>query len=146
MDSPALVTLVADWLSGDEAIDAIAGERILDFDYRTSGWNTAPVDVFDADGLMLPTIIVDDNGATQPFTGPRHAEEGSIFIWAFSTRSMVGHDDVETMMRLIRSRLRDWQEPVSRASLHWTLRLGKITADDGTYDRHTYRVGVVPTY
>lgn len=80
----------------------------------------------------------------KPFDGPRQAVDDTLYVWAFSVGSDQGFSDVAVLMKAIRRMLDTWQDPVSRAVLLWTGRTGAVPADDGVYDRHTFRVSGIP--
>lgn len=132
-------------LLADIDVTGITADRVLDFDYRASGWNTAPVEVFDQDGLIMPTIVVDDNGATTPMFGRMvDGEHNSIYIWAFSVRSYGGHQEVHALMDAAKRVLQYWQDPVTRGITMFNGRTGMVTADDGVLDRMEFRVSGIP--
>lgn len=144
MDNERLATRIANRLAGDAVIISIAEDRVLDRDYRETGWNKAPVSVFDEDGIPLPTVMVVDGGAMKPFEGPRQAVDETIYVWGFSVGSDQGFSDVAQIMKAVRRMLDTWQDPVTKAVLLWTGRTGSVLADDGVFDRHTFRVSGIP--
>lgn len=144
-----LATLIADHLSEIAEITTLVGgednPRVFDLDYRVAGWNTAPVSVLDPRGLMLPTLVVDDMGSTRPvFSNMTMAEEDTIGVWVFVSRTRPGILTADTLMRLVKDTLNGWQEPTTRRTVHWTMRLGQVPAEDGVYDRQDFRLAGIP--
>lgn len=138
-----LETRIAAHLAGDPDLVAIAGDRILDRDYREAGWDAAPVPVFDGDLIFLPTVMVTDGGATEPFGGPPNADQLTVYVWVMSVVADVGYDDVAAMGRLVRTRMASWQDPVTRALPRYTGRTGRVSVNDGVYDRLAFRFGSI---
>lgn len=140
-----LASRMAGRLATNATIFSLAGPRILDFDYRTTSWNAAPVEVMDADGLMLPTIVVDDRGASSPIFGRMNdGEHALVYVWAFSTRTKGGLDEVHALMNAVKRALHYWQDPVTKGVAIWAGRLGSSSPDDGSMDRTEFRVSGVP--
>ena len=146
MVSQPFVTAVAARLASDPEIAAICGDRVLDVDYRLSGWNSAPVEVTDQDGIMLTTLVVDDNGADRPLfgAGPQGAESGSIYVWAFGNRSLTARNEISVLMRRAKAMLDGWHDPATKAQVRFSIRIGSVTADDGVYDRTEFAVVGIP--
>lgn len=140
-----LATLVATRLKTVSAITALTGARVLDLDYRSAGWQTAPVPVLTELGVIQPTLVVDDQGSTTPvFSRMRMAEETTIAVWAFAPNTAQGADQVDTLIQAVRRSLDGWQEPATRVLLTRTLRLGQVPAEDGITDRIDFRAAGVP--
>lgn len=145
-----LTTLVANRLKTRPVITALTGSganaRIFDVDYRVAGWNTAPVPVVDPYGLLIGvTIVVADSGSqVPPFSRMRMAEEDTIFVWAFAKRTAQGADQVDTVLREAKRALNQWQEPATMRLLLWNMRLGLVPAEDGVYDRASFRAAGIP--
>ncbi len=140
-----IATQIADVLSANAELYSLCGLRILDMDYRTTGWNSSPVNVFDADGIILPTIVVDDVGGDKPLGSPKDAERVRIAVWAFSSRSNTGHTEVSRIMRVAKNVLTKDASPISRTSLRFLERVGVVIADDGLYDRITFHLVGIPS-
>lgn len=140
-----LETLVADYLTTIPAITAIVGTgtnaKVLDFDYRGAGWNTAPITILDAYGQFIrPTIVVDDAGANRPFwSRVSMAREQTIRVWVFGNRTADHADAIDTIGSILDRELHQFQEPVTGRFLTWQNRLGKVPADDGIYDYTDFR-------
>lgn len=133
------------YLLWSNAIYAIVGDRVLDMDYRAAGWDTAPVAVMNADDIMMPTLVVDDQGGSHPFMGPKDAEDSLVYVWSFSSRSTAGHQHCSDLFRLTKAILTSDITPVTKVSIRYVERTGVVIADDGVYDRVIYKVSGIPS-
>lgn len=145
-----LETLIADHIKTIPAITAIVGvgseAKVLDFDYRGAGWNTAPTEVLDQYGHFIrPTLVVDDAGSSKPFwSRVIVAREQTIRIWAFGNRTAAHADAIDELMTILDAEMHTFQEPVTGRFLTWQSRLGKVPADDGMYDYTDFRAAGIP--
>lgn len=135
---------VADYLETIPAITTIVDQRIFDVDYRVAGWNTAPIDVLDPDGFIMPTIVVDDTGSSRTIGGPTTAREPRIEVWIFATRFPNGVDACDNLAIEIDQALDGWQDPVSRELYTYVDTQGKQFVEDGVLDRVYFRVAGIP--
>jgi hypothetical protein len=143
-----IATHIAKRLLTVPGITDITADRILDFDYRAEGVepldvNGDPIQIFDGDDIILPTIVVDDAGGMAPFGGPMEGEENRIFVWAFSTRSRQGHIEVKDMLLRVKHHLVTVPD-VRKISIRWVDSVGVVFAPDGVYDRHTFKIAGIP--
>jgi hypothetical protein len=143
-----IATHIAKRLLTVPGITDITGDRILDFDYRAEGVtpldvNGDPIEIFDDDEIILPTIVVDDAGGMRPFAGPGEGEENRIFVWAFSAKGRLGHIQVKDMLLRAKHHLMTVPDE-RRISIHWVDSVGVVFAPDGVYDRHTFKVAGIP--
>lgn len=135
---------VAGLLAEQVAITGEVGNRILDFDPRTTGWDLTPdnVQVWDATKRLLPTIIVSDNGGVPPFFGPRAGEELELFIWVMAGPSRNNVRLVTSLSEVIRQVLRH-RQVLGGPMLTWTFSIGTTATDSGYMSRHTFRLNGV---
>lgn len=137
---------MATMLAADMITTGIAEDRILDRDYRTDGWDNAPVSVMDDDNVMLPTIIVTHGEGNKDLGSPPGANSVNMVVWAFSSRSDNGYEDVANLMACA-YRVFDGK-PVSgmRNSMHYAFEVGPMAADDGSLGQIWFRVsGIEPS-
>lgn len=144
-----LETTVANAIKADAVIGDIVGDSVLDFDYRTAGWNTSPVTILDQYGRFLrPTIVVDDNGTdlvSAVFSpASRIGVTNVLYIWVFGNRTDVHLGEIATITSRLRAVFNRWQDEDTQAMLTWRGRFGAVAADDGVYDRVEFAASFVP--
>lgn len=139
-----LATVMMNMLLADAATVAIAGDRILDRDYRTDGWDNAPVEVMDSDKVMLSTIIVTHGEGSKDLGSPPGARSQNMVVWAFSSRSDDGFNDVAALMAAA-NRVFDGN-PIDgmRNSAHYAYEVGPMAAPDGSLGQIWFRVSGIP--
>ena len=116
--------------------DATGG--IYDRDLRRTGSGATPL-AFDADGDILPTVMVDDAGDVREPFSHRGAVQGTVYVWVFAGRSVKGEEQVEDLIRKIRGVLLGWRDtdPTygAGAELVPIARLGLQSDDQAMFDR-----------
>ena len=116
--------------------DATGG--IYDRDLRRTGSGATPL-AFDADGDILPTVMVDDAGDVREPFSHRGAVQGTVYVWVFGGRSVKGEEQVEDLVRKIRNTLLGWRDtdPTygAGAELVPIARLGLMADDTAIWDR-----------
>jgi hypothetical protein len=125
-------------------IVAIAGDRILDRDYRTDGWDNAPVAVTDVDDIMLPTIVIVHSEAIHELGSPSGSESETIIVWAFSSRSSQGMNEVRDLLRLAKGVIHEKHIMETKGMPVWQFALGPLSAPDGSMGQSWYRVSGIP--
>lgn len=136
-------TRVKNRLLADTTIQNLADQRVFDTDYRVSGWNSAPVDVLDQDGLMQPSIVVTDGTVARPIGVFDTARTAQIMVWTFANRSPHGADAVASMMDRVETLLHHWQDPTNRDFYVFTSRQGRQFVEDGVMDTMLFSVAHV---
>lgn len=137
-------TQIAEALKLVPEITAIAGQRVFDQDYRDDGWESAPVSIYDADLVILPTIMVVDGEGVHQLGSPAAAESNGVFVWALSTKSTEGYNDVNDLMVLAKEYLLTQPQLLDRLSLSWSASVGPFTANDGCVGRLTFTLNGIP--
>lgn len=131
------VAAIVTALKADATIRSLTsnGVRIVDYDIRRSGWEKNSA-FYDADGVILTSLMVDDTGSTRPAFGHTAEQVGSVYVWAFGPRTTLGRERVATLMDRVEIVMHRWQAPDTGAFVVPVFRLGQ-QADDvgGIFDR-----------
>lgn len=141
LDRTTVAGAVAGLLADQVAIVGEVGNRILDFDPRTTGWDLVPstVKMWDMNKKLLPCIIVDDNGGYPPFSGPKQGVELELYVWIMAGPSRHNERLVTGLSHVVRDILFQ-QQILGGPMVSWSFSLGTSATEGGYMARHTFRV------
>jgi hypothetical protein len=137
------VSAIAAAIQADATIAGIVGTRVTDRDIRRVGWESSPT-YFDTDGVIRPTVMVDDAGSTRPAFGHTAERMGSVYVWVFGPRTAQGRAAIKTITDRIENEVMpQWHVPGTGAMVLPVFRLGQQSDEDVTFDRVTLQLGGV---
>jgi hypothetical protein len=131
------VAAIAAALKADATVAGIVAGRVTDHDIRRSGWEASPT-FFDGDGVIRPTLMVDDSGAVRPPFGHPAERLATVYVWGFAPDTPAGRASLATLMTRVEVLLHRWQVPDTGALALPAARLGQQRDDAGAiFDRIT---------
>ena len=139
----ALTTAIAAVLAADPIIAGIVDVRVTDHDIRRTGWE-ADRTYFDRDGVIRPSLMVDDAGALRPPFGHTAERLTTVYVWAFAPRTTAGRAQLATLTGQVEVLMHRWQAPDTGALVLPSGRLGEQADDAGAvFDRVSLAVSGV---
>lgn len=128
-------------LAGNEELTAMVDNRILSFDPRTVGWDLTPdnVSLWTPEKKLRLCIIVDDNGGSPPFLGPRQGSSMEIMVWVMGGPWRNNARDIPKIMDIIRHYLPN-KQVMGGPIISWSFAIGLTPTDGGFMARNTFRV------
>lgn len=130
-------------LKADTTITNLVGTRVADDEIRRSGWESDPT-YFDSDGVIMPTLTVDDSGSTRPAFGHRAERAGLVYVWGFAPRTTAGRTTLDDLMERVELLMFGWHLPETGAEVVPAGRLGRTNDDAGAiFDRVSLQINGV---